>query len=356
MLTADSGLLSEAVVPEKEEVKEEIDSLQNRGAKDEEKKEHYNYPQPRSNTTESNTTGPVPAVKEDLEKGVPTQFLGQRSRFQDLPEDLAEELDRILRDIESEDQLEAALEAALKNLGLSDEPIVLGDDGKAYYYMPGDQHNEATGLIARNFTLWAQDLKGIARKNTNIKLGPRLPGAPPPRKRRKPKTRLPDVALWGRSKCELKNGGKVSKPQRINPASAQPVVHPHVVIQVSNFNDEDYEVDAINDLATRAVAGQGTQPRLGVLIKDREADPPGVQAGFDIYYLPNGTYMSDALNGTNGARHVVYHHTGPDVLVTITEADLGGIDLSFWQSIKDFLLGSSRDFQLSMAELYGVMV
>lgn len=74
-----------------------------------------------------------------------------------------------------------------------------------------------------------------------------------------------------------------------------------MVIQVSNFNDEDYEVDAINDLTTCAIAGQGTQPRLGVLIKVREADPPGAQAGFDIYYLPNGTYMSDALNGTNGA-------------------------------------------------------
>jgi len=353
MLTVGSGLLSEAVVPGKEEVKEEIDTIQKRGAKDEEKKEHHHYPQPRSNTAELGR-----AAREDLEKGVPTQFLGQRSRFQELPEDLAEELVRILRDIKNEDQLEAALDAALKNLKLSDEPIVLGDDGKAYYYMSGDQHNEATGLIARNFTLWAQGLKGIARENINVKLGPRLPGAPPPRKRRKPepKTRLPDVAFWGRSKCELKDGGKVSKPQRVNPASAQPIVHPHVVIQVSNFNDEDYEVDAINDLTNRAVAGQGTQPRLGVLIKVREADPPGVQAGFDIYYLPNGTYMSDALNGTNGARHVVYNHTGPDVLVTITEEDLGGINLSCWQSIKDFLLGGSRDFKLSMAELYGVMV
>ena len=129
-----------------------------------------------------------------------------------------------------------------------------------------------------------------------------------------------------------------------------------MVIQVSNFNDEDYEVDAINDLTTRAVSGQGTQPRLGVLIKVREAGSPNVQPCFDIYYLPNGTHMSDALNGTNGARHVVYNHTGPNFLVTISEADRGGIDLSFWQSIKDFLLGGGRDFQLSMAELYGVRV
>ena len=168
MLTVDSGLLSKAMVPGKKEMKEEIDTIQNRGANGEEKKKHHDYPQPRSNTAELGR-----AAREDLENGVPTQFLGQRSRFQELPEDLAEELGRILSDITNEDQLETALDAALKNLKLSDEPIVLGDDGKAYYYMPGDQHNEATGLIARNFTLWAQDLKGIARENTNVKLGPR---------------------------------------------------------------------------------------------------------------------------------------------------------------------------------------
>jgi hypothetical protein len=127
-----------------------------------------------------------------------------------------------------------------------------------------------------------------------------------------------------------------------------------VVIQISIFNDEDYEVDAINDLATRAVAGQGTPPNLGLLIKQREA-ASGVQAGFDIYYLPAGTFLGDTLNGTNGARHVVYNHGGPDVLVTITEQDLGGIKLTLWQSIKDFLLGGNKDFELSMAQLYGLL-
>jgi hypothetical protein len=208
--------------------------------------------------------------------------------------------------------------------------------------------------IAQNFCSWSHTMKGYAQENTNVKLGPRLAGAPPPRKRRKAKTRLPDVALWGRSKCELDDNGKIYKPLRVSPANPQPVVHPHVVIQISIFNDEDYEVDAINDLATRAVAGQGTPPNLGVLIKQREA-APGVQAGFDIYYLPAGTFFGDALNGTNGARHVVYNHGGPDVLVTITEQDLGGIKLTLWQSIKDFLLGGNKDFELSMAQLYGLL-
>jgi hypothetical protein len=95
----------------------------------------------------------------------------------------------------------------------------------------------------------------------------------------------------------------------------QPKVHPHVVIQVSDFIDEDYEVDAIRDLATRAVAvGQGDPPNLAVLIKHRRAAAAtDVKAGFDIYYLPGGTFLDDALNGTSGARHVVYNHSDPDV-------------------------------------------
>jgi hypothetical protein len=58
----------------------------------------------------------------------------------------------------------------------------------------------------------------------------------------------------------------------MSPEIAQPV-HLHVVIQVSVFNDHDYEVDAINDLVTRAVAGQGDPPKLGVMIKHRAAVP-----------------------------------------------------------------------------------
>ena len=91
-----------------------------------------------------------------------------------------------------------------------------------------------------------------------------------------------------------------------------------------------------------------------MLRKHRET-APGVQVGCDIYYLPAGTFLGDALNGNDGARHVVYNHGGSDVLVTITEQDPGGIKLTLWQTIKDFLLGGKKDFELSMAQLYGLM-
>ena len=342
MSTTDFGSLPESAVMGKAEMK---DSVEKR-AENKEKEERRDSLQHRP----SNTAQPFLAgvLKEDIETGGPAQSLGQGSRFQRLPEDLEEAIGK--RVFVNEDDFEAALE----ELKISDEPIVLGDDRKAYYYIPGDAHNAATSYITKKFYSWSHDMKGYAQENTNVKLGPRLAGAPPPRKRLKPKTRLPDVALWGRSKCELDDNGAISKPLRVSPANPQPVVHPHVVIQISIFNDEDYEVDAINDLATRAVTGQGTPPNLGVLLKHRKA-APGVQAGFDIYYLPAGTFWGDALNGTNGARHVMYNHGGPDVLVTIAEQDLGGIKLTLWQSIKDFLLGGKKDFDLSMAQLYGLL-
>ena len=93
-----------------------------------------------------------------------------------------------------------------------------------------------------------------------------------------------------------------------------------------------------------------------MLIKLCEKGRPAAQAGFDIYYLPAGPFLENAVNGTKGAKHVVYSHGGPDVLVTVTEQDLGGVKLTLWQSIKHFLLvDRSKDFELSMAELYGIM-
>jgi hypothetical protein len=116
-------------------------------------------------------------IHEDLETG--PQSLGEGSRFQRLPEDLEEVIgNRVFKD-------EDALQAALEELKIADEPIVLGEDGRAYYYMPGNVHNDATGHIAVEFTLWSNRVKLYARENTNAVLGDGLAGAPPPRKKKK---------------------------------------------------------------------------------------------------------------------------------------------------------------------------
>jgi hypothetical protein len=327
------------------------DGAKDKGVEDKQKKQIKNL-QPTTDSDDQRHQPCLPAAvhEEEVVAGIPSQSIGEGSRFQRLPEDLEEKIGK--RVFENEDDFEAALEA----LKITDEPIVLGEDGKAYYYTPGDAHNAATGHVVCTFYYWTKGVKGYCQENTNVVLREPLPAAPPPKKKRWPSTRLPDVALWGRSKCELKHNGEIASPSRVDPAEAQPVVHPHVVLQISAFNDEDYEVDAINDLATRAVAAQGEPPRLCVLIKQRKADTAsGVQAGFDIYYLPAGTFFEDAVAHTRGARHDVYNLRGPDVRVTITEQDLGGIKLTWRQLIADFLLGGTKDFELSMAELYRLM-
>jgi hypothetical protein len=55
------------------------------------------------------------------------------------------------------------------------------------------------------------------------------------------------------------------------------------------------------------------------------------------------------VNGTKGAKHVVYNHGGSDVLMTVTEQDLEGIKLTLWQSIKHFLLVATGARTLSSA-------
>ena len=71
--------------------------------------------------------------------------MGKRSRFQKLPEYFEVEIGN--RVFKYDDDFEAALE----ELKIADEPIILGDDGKAYSNIPGDKHNEATAYIAQKF-------------------------------------------------------------------------------------------------------------------------------------------------------------------------------------------------------------
>ena len=170
-------------------------------------------------------------------------------------------------------------------------------------------------------------------------LGPRRTGGPPPRKRLNRRKRLPDVSFWGRSRCAIKHGihGYYLTPRRVNPTIKVPEVHPHVVVQISIGNDEDYEVDAINDIMNRADAAQGPGPNRGILIKSRAADAHnGVQAGWDVYSVPRSATFQDAVNNANNACHIVYNAGGVDVLLVITEADLGGFEFDLWGEIRIF--------------------
>jgi hypothetical protein len=118
-------------VAETEVVEKDEDTLCNSDdSEDEGKNEHSDYMQPRSNTME-------------------------RSRFQELPEDLAEVLeDRVFEN-------DNDFEATLVELKIADFPLVLGDDGKACYYNPHEycEHNAARNYIVNKFHNWANSLR-----------------------------------------------------------------------------------------------------------------------------------------------------------------------------------------------------
>lgn len=306
---------------------------------------------------EAPTSYLVARGEEDLETGSPQFSHNTRSKFRELPEDLVDILGGADKVFNSEEELERVL----AENQLSDCPIVLDDEGKACLYMPGDDHNIATGHITLRFNEWADRKKGCALENHNLPLGPRRTGGPPPRKRVSRKKRLPDVSFWGQARCTIRHNrnGHYLEPQRVNPAFKVPKVHPHVVVQINIGNDEDYEVDTINDIMNRADTAQGSAPNRGILIKSRAADATnGMQAGWDVYSIPRGATFQDAVNNTNQAHHVVYNYGGADVDLVITEADLGGFKFDFWGTVRNFFARSNRNtnFSISLAELYDVAV
>ena len=125
--TVDSGLLPESSGLGTGQREKPIICFVKQERKVEEKaKEHSGSSERRSNPNEpfrADVTAKEEKVEEeDLETRASTQ---QRSRFRDLPEDLAAlYLDRVFDD-------EDSLKAALEELNIADEPIVLCDDGKA---------------------------------------------------------------------------------------------------------------------------------------------------------------------------------------------------------------------------------
>ena len=77
-----------------------------------------------------------------------------------------------------------------------------------------------------------------------------------------------------------------------------------------------------------------TCPRVGYLIKVRfkkkqtlQNAPKGSKTqdmgGLDLYRLPYGTTVDDAINGAGGAIKVTYVPGGPDQQIDITAQDLG---------------------------------
>ena len=64
-------------------------------------------------------------------------------------------------------------------------------------------------------------------------------------------------------------------------------------------------------------------PRLGYLLKVRLSSKRLGDDRMDIYRIPRGATVQDAIAGQNGATKQTYTPEGNDVVMTITAQDLG---------------------------------
>jgi hypothetical protein len=232
-------------------------------------------------------------------------MLGQ---LPELPEELADLVGQVFA-------TEQELQDRLDVLGIEDLLIELDTDGKAVFKMPSDEHNTVTSLLTSKFLYWTKGRWGFATATNTAKLNNH-------------KTRLPDISFWGYPQCESFDGNLFADLGK---------VEPDVVIQFSWKNEWDYDVRAINDMMNISV-GDGI--RVGYLIKmdftvkGKKNNPP---TGLDIYKVPRGTTVANAIANANGAQHIVYTPGQvQDVPIVITASDLGvtGFWAYFWGSFK----------------------
>ena len=114
-------------------------------------------------------------------------------------------------------------------------------------------------------------------------------------------------------------------------------VNPDVVIQFSWKNGDAYEEKVIDDLMNLALVAysppqaNNSPPKLGYLIKIRTkanrrtvpANSRLILRAIDVYRIPIGATIQDAIKNTNGASYSRYEPGGPEVVIQITPNDLG---------------------------------
>jgi hypothetical protein len=179
---------------------------------------------------------------------------------------------------------------------------VLNSEGKAWFNAPGDEHNTVTSWITGQFTLWSKRRWGYASATNKVRLNNQ-------------KSVDPDISFWGYTKCRWEYGFFHVKLGDMTP---------DVCIQFCWKNSWAYEENAMNDLMNRAVATPNPDVRVGYLIKMRfengQTKPP---TGLDVYKVPRGTTVADALENRNGAQHMTYTPGTGDLSIEITASDLG---------------------------------
>ncbi|KAG7369636.1 hypothetical protein IV203_027382 [Nitzschia inconspicua] len=233
-------------------------------------------------------------------------------------------------------EFEEELEAELVSRGFEDIPVILDPStGKARLRMTTGAHNLVTNRYVKKFErIWGGQATAVDG-TTNVFIQPAAPG-------RKIYARQPDIAFWGPDKIVtiMEDGVAITEPKNLavplkRHKSRDQVerVNPDVVFLFSWTKADKYEEEAINDMMNRAVVTPTTNPnnsapRLGYLLKVRLSskrleDDRKKLLRMDIYRIPRGATVQDAIARQNGATKQTYTPGGNDVVMTITAQDLG---------------------------------
>lgn len=248
---------------------------------------------------------------------------GVEIEFEDDPEDfgdatelvpLTDELKIIFGD--KKFKTEEELHHFMNEAGIADFRVILVGEA-LYLRIPTDQHNRFTSRTIFKFAS-RHGSWGYVTGTHNVHLSTN-------------KRREPDVSFFGAPRCVADADGD------LGPYDDGAV--PDVVIQFSWRNKRGYEEQAIDEMMNDAVEIERgpaslTCPRVGYLIKVRfkkkrslanamKGSKTQDMGGLDVYRLPHGTTVNDAINGDSGASKFTYIPGGQDRHIDIAPQDLG---------------------------------
>jgi len=253
--------------------------------------------------------------------------------FEDDPEGFGEDTDLVpltdeLKAVfgERKFKTEEALHEFMNQERIADFPVILVGEA-LYLRMPTSQHNQFTSNVCFKFAKRHGDY-GYVTGTHNVYLN----------EDKEYRHKEPDVSFFGKPRCVADEDGDLI------PYNYDAV--PDIVLQFSWRNDIGYEEEAIDDMMNCAVETERgpaslTHPRVGYLIKvrfDKKRTLPSALKGnktqdilgLDVYRLPRGTTVDDAISGKKGASKFTYTPRGADQNQTI---DITPQDLGFTQPV-----------------------
>jgi hypothetical protein len=249
--------------------------------------------------------------------------------------DLPDEIEHLIRGELFDTERE--LLDRLEKLGFGDERAMLLD-GKPRLISPSHEHNSFTSTQVWSFIDFSRKRGkwGVCSARHNIHLA-------------NGGYRNPDISYWGYPRCD--NDG-------YPPLGAIP----DVVIQFCWRNTFKYEQQAIDDMMNQGLENEGGPlsmdlPRLGYLIMMRFSRNGKLLTqdlqGVDIYRLPHGTTIKQALDPNDpSAQHWYYKPGDPEVLISIRRKDLG-IPQSTRSRFMNTLFGNSSDaYTIKASHIY----